>query len=148
MSRTGGKTDVNVGGRPAVVDPQAAAKMFGEGMTHREIGEYFGVSQQAVSKALSKLRHEITDGSKPLPRWPWKMRSYHTEGTNGLYRLMQAYRKHAAGLEVSDRDLRDANALRRASEKLGMAVTYTPAEGFMWTTRRDGEEEEMFVVRD
>lgn len=115
-----------------------------EGKSRKEIAEYFQVTPQAVSAALGR-----TKGSEAsLQPWPWKLKAHHVEGSNALYRLMLAYRKHAAGKEVSEAELRDANALRRAASKWGMVISYRPDIGFFWTKPRNAaEKEQMFVKR-
>lgn len=136
------------GGRQAKVDPQVALEMYENGVSQGEIGEYFGgATQQAVSNAIKKARK----GTDELPAeagFPWKISRLHQGPSNQLYRLMLAYRKWNAGREVNAKELADAKALQNAASKLAMAITYDEGRGFLWTERRPGEEQEMFVVRD
>lgn len=115
--------------------------------TMGEVADRFGVTRQAVSKAL-RDSDEGRRSERKLPPWPWRMAREHVDKPSTTYRLMQAYRKHANGLAVTPKELSDAKALRKFAEKLDMAVTYDRETGFYWTSRRVDDGEEMFVVRD
>lgn len=145
----GARAGPRLGGRKPQIDGARATEMYEEeGMSQKEIGEYFGTSQAAVSAALKKFKKEGKNPDNAGGMLPWRVLREHQRGSNQLYRLMVAFQKWNRGLAVNEKELSDAKALQNAASKLGMAITYDRDRGFLWTDRRPGEENEMFVVRD
>jgi hypothetical protein len=138
--------------RPSTIDLERALEMrestnpeTGQRYMLREIADYFGVSVQAVSKRFKEHKERRRVGG--LPPWPWRFAPDHVNHGEPLYRLMQAYRRHEAGLECSAAEVKQANALRKWAARLDAAVTYDPERGFLWVKRRLEDSDEMFVVR-
>lgn len=111
--------------------------------THQNIADRFGVSQQYISNGLRKFE----EGDSDMKPWPWHISREHTKRPDELYKLMQSYRKHEAGHPVQQFEVRQADQLRKWAWTLKAAITYDPKQGFMWTSRREEDGDEMFVKR-
>lgn len=139
-------------GRPSQIDLDKAEKLLsstnpgtGRPWTQHEVAAHFGVTQQALSKQLAKRRKDR--GEESVPPWPWRLASEHTAKPSTTYKLMLAYRRWAAGREVSKYELEDAKALQRFAQRTNMAITYRRDDGFVWVSRRPEDKDDMFVVR-
>lgn len=129
--------------RPAKFDLERALALDARGVKHADIGKELGVSQQYVSKKLREVKAE----QEQLPPWPWKIDPKHIKTPDRLYRMMAAYRRQRAGSRLEPADVTAVEQLRAWAHRLNAAITYDQDKGFMWTSRRDEDGDEMFVVR-
>lgn len=132
--------------RQRKIDIDRARDMLASGATFIAIAKHFEVSPQAVSKAFKQA--ELADADSPrLPPWPWRIAGEHINSPSSTYKLMQAYRKHDAGMKVSEYELRDAKALQKFADRINGAISYDRDEGFVWVSRRADDGDKMFVSR-
>lgn len=127
------------------IDLEEATKLRDEeGWSMQRLADRYGVTRQAVSKALAG----VGDTAEKLPAWPWRLAMHHVSTPSTTYRMMLAYRRHANGRAVAKKELADAVALRKFAEANDVAISYNPDDGFHWVSRRQEDGDAMFVTRE
>lgn len=134
---------------PVKIDKAEAYRLRKEEKwTLKEIGEHYGVSEEAARQAVKRYEQEInaTPTEKYTPNtWPWTVAREHAAG-DVQYRGWLAIRKINEGKRVSAYERRLAEKMLSFLQAKNLVVTYHRRLGFVLTNRWPGEEG-IFVVR-
>lgn len=109
-------------------------------LTFTALADEYGVSRQAVRKAIEKAHIEL-NRPKPysLKRFvPWRVKVAHEQHLH--VRMLRLYAREQLGLSIpKDRQTKYRN-WRHDMDELDLVVTYSPETGFSVDQRRDGDE--------
>lgn len=109
-------------------------------LTLTALGAEFGVSRQAVVKALRKAQVTVNRPERHSlkPFIPWRVKVAHEQHL--LVRMLRLYAREQLGLTIP-RDRRKLyGEWRRDMDKLGLVVTYDYEKGFDLDERREGDQ--------
>lgn len=137
-------------GRPRKLPPdeEIYRESLDPDVSHQDLAEKYGVARTTIGSAVARAKKAADAKTEPtLPPFPWVIAEEHQRGAQ-LYKVMNAYRRHEAGLPCTPEQVKFANELRRYATRLGMAVTYDYEKGFGYVNRRPEDGDAMFVVRD
>jgi hypothetical protein len=128
---------------PRILPPAAVLAKRLEGdhsLTMTALGAEYGVSRQAVAKALGKAQIE-PDRPKPhslKPFVPWRVKVAHEQHLH--VRMLRLYGREQLGLPIPRERQRIFRDWKDGMDRLGLVVTYSPETGFGVDERRDGDE--------
>lgn len=109
-------------------------------LTFTALAEKYGVSRQAVMKAINKAHIEL---ERPKPHSlkqfvPWRVKVAHEQDLN--VRMLRLYARQILGFPIpKDRQKKYAE-WRQYMDALDLVVTYSPETGFAVDERRPGDE--------
>ena len=136
-------------GRPRKLPPNEVIyqESLDPSVSHQDLAEKYGVARTAITSAVARAKAAVEAKAEPaLPPFPWVIAEEHQRSQ--LYKVMNAYRRHEAGLSCTPEQVKFANELRKVTTRLGAAVTYDYEKGFTYTRRQPEDGDSMFVVRD
>lgn len=121
-------------GRPPTVSDEEIATLEKQGLNGSEIGRRVGLTPQAVSLRLKRLREareKVREGNLP-----WTVKAAHSKGY--VYRAAMAYGRWRAGKpDLGERERRERAELEAWLTKHNAVLCYDRDEGFMVRPRRD-----------
>lgn len=108
-------------------------------LTFTALAAEYGVSRQAVKKAIEKARIEINRPKPPSlkPFIPWRVRVAHEQHLH--VRMLRLYGREQLGLEIPSDRRRRYEEWKRDMDAFDLVVTYDPEVGFSADARRDGD---------
>lgn len=109
-------------------------------LTFTALAEEFGVSRQAIRKAIEKAHIEL-DRPKPhsLKQFvPWRVKVIHEQDLH--VRMLRLYAREKLGLPIPKDRQKKYREWRADMDLLDLVVTYSPETGFALDDRRDGDE--------
>lgn len=126
------------GGTPSKEELQ---RLVDKGMTNRQIGEQYGVTESGVRYWLSQVgiqrgpRPEMID-HRATGAIPWQLNTKLGHENDPIAHLLRARNRVAHGMTVSDSLLRRVKELEENLAAEGLVIDYDSRMGFM-TRRRD-----------
>lgn len=109
-------------------------------LTYTALADEYGVTRQAVTKALQRAKIEP---KRPSPYSlkqfvPWRVKVQHEQHV--LVRMLRVYAREQLGMPVPKDRRRMYARWRHDMDQYGLVVTYDPETGFDTDLRRDGDE--------
>lgn len=103
------------------------------------LGREYGVSRQAVLKALRKAHAEPNrPGPHSLKAFvPWRVKVAHEQDL--LVRMLRLYAREQKGLPIPRDRMKQYREWRETMDLLDLVVTYSPEHGFGTDERRPGD---------
>ncbi|GLY55338.1 sigma factor-like helix-turn-helix DNA-binding protein [Lentzea sp. NBRC 102530] len=130
-----------------ISDEEVLRRHEEEGLSQQELADAYNVSRSAIASAIKQARDKANSKSEAtLPPFPWVIAERH-QRSSSIYNIMNAYRRHDAGLPCKREEVRLANEVRRIATERDAVVTYDYENGFSWTRRLPSDGDAMFVVR-
>lgn len=109
-------------------------------LTFTALAAEFGVTRQAVRKALEKAHIQV---ERPNPHSlkqfvPWRVKVIHEQHLH--VRMLRLYARQRLGLPIPRDRQKIYREWRHDMDELGLVVTYSPETGFGVDERRPGDE--------
>lgn len=120
---------------PDTVELQALLR---QGASQADIARRYGVTRQAVSKALA-ASHLRQPRHSFKPYAPWKVRTVHQNAYQ--LRMLRLHGREQMGLPIAEGDKRQLEAFRARLDELDVVVDYDREEGFFYVPREEGDTE-------
>lgn len=131
------------------IDYKMAEQMLRSGATQREVAEKFGVTQAAISRAVTRgaIKHEYTSYAQGRSM-PWHIREEHQN--KYLARMLRAHHRKEQGLTSAPPLERMLESFLRSAEEQDFVITYDPdtEDGFFRVPRRPGVDDLPLIRRD
>lgn len=131
------------------IDYSEAERLLRQGITQREVGERFGVTQAAIADAIRRGRIKFEYVNQPKDRaMPWRVKPEHQQ--KYLARMLRAAHRQEQGLTNAPPIARMLKSFLESAERDDFVVTYEPdtEDGFFRVTRRPGVDDLPLVRRD
>lgn len=142
-------TNITPSDRGRKIELRRAEQLLREGRSQREVAELMGVSQPAISQAIS--RGEIHFENKRFAKGkavPWTVAPQHKD--QHLVRMLRVRHRKDQGLTSAGPLERMYATFIRQMEKDDAVVTYDPEtpDGFYRVRRRPGVDDHPLIRRD
>ena len=135
---------------PPKVPEHVIVELMDEGLAHAEIARRVGLSQQAVTERIGRIRARDGDAPAKDRLLPWTVKGPHRTG-NMLYQALLHYAHWRRGDRLTPSQYRQAKELEDLLTDVsrfppnGAVMLYDPRRGFVVRNRRPGDGPEILV---